>query len=34
MAVANPLWRAPRIYGELKMLGITISERTITQEPI
>ncbi len=28
MATANPLWRAPRIHGELKMLGITISERT------
>jgi len=30
MAVANPLWGAPRIHGELKMLGITISERTVT----
>jgi len=27
MAIANPLWRAPGIHGELKMLGITISER-------
>src|SRR6516162_9302243 len=27
MAQANPLWRAPRIHGELKMLGIPISER-------
>jgi hypothetical protein len=26
--VANPLWRAPRIHSELKMLGILISERT------
>jgi len=25
---ANPLWRAPRIRGELKMLDIAISERT------
>jgi hypothetical protein len=25
MASANPLWRAPRIHGELKMLGIAIS---------
>src|SRR5437588_225921 len=22
MATANPLWRAPRIHGELKMLGV------------
>src|SRR5215831_14636087 len=27
MAAANPLSRAPRIHGELKMLGIEISER-------
>ena len=26
MSEANPLWGAPRIHGELKMLGITISE--------
>jgi hypothetical protein len=26
MATANPLWRAPRIHGELKMLGIMVSE--------
>src|SRR5215469_8292533 len=25
MAAANPLWRAPRIHGELQMLGIQIS---------
>src|SRR5215469_17909077 len=25
MAKTNPLWRAPRIHGELKMLGIQIS---------
>jgi hypothetical protein len=31
MAAANPLWRAPRIHGELKMLGITISERTVSR---
>ena len=30
MAAANPLWRAPRIHGELKMLGIEISERTVS----
>lgn len=31
MAVANPLWRAPRIHGELKVLGIAISERTVSR---
>jgi transposase InsO family protein len=31
MVVANPLWRAPRIHGELKMLGMTISERTVSR---
>ena len=31
MAIANPLWRAPRIHGELKMLGISISERTVSR---
>src|SRR6516165_4947320 len=31
MATANPLWRAPRIHGELKMLGIAISERTVSR---
>jgi putative transposase len=31
MAAANPLWRAPRIHGELKMLGIAISERTASR---
>jgi putative transposase len=31
MAIANPLWRAPRIHGELKMLGIEISERTVSR---
>jgi putative transposase len=29
MAAANPLWRAPRIHGDLKMLGIAISERIV-----
>lgn len=29
--MANPLWRAPRIHGELKMLGILISERTVSR---
>jgi putative transposase len=31
MASANPLWRAPRIHGELKMLGIAIAERTVSR---
>ena len=31
MAAANPLWRAPRIHGELQMLGIEISERTVSR---
>jgi len=31
MVAANPLWRAPRIHGELKMLGIAISERTFSR---
>jgi len=31
MVVANPLWRAPRIHGELKMLGIAMSERTVSR---
>jgi len=31
MATANPLWRASRIHGELKMLGIAISERTVSR---
>jgi transposase InsO family protein len=31
MAAANPLWRAPRIHGGLKMLGIGISERTVSR---
>jgi hypothetical protein len=31
MATVNPLWRAPRIHGELNMLGIQISERTVSR---
>jgi hypothetical protein len=31
MLAANPLWHAPRIHGELKMLGITISQRTVSR---
>jgi len=31
MVAANPLWRAPRVHGELTMLGIEISERTVSR---
>ena len=31
IAAANPLWRAPRVHGELQMLGIAISERTVSR---
>src|SRR5499427_4696220 len=31
MVAANPLWRAPRIHGELQMLGVEISERTVSR---
>src|SRR5712671_1070826 len=31
MATANFLWGAPRIYGELLKLGITVSERTVSR---
>ena len=31
MVVANPLWRAPRIHGERKLLGIALSERTVSR---
>jgi transposase InsO family protein len=31
MASDNPLWRAPRIHGELQMLGIDVSERTVSR---
>jgi hypothetical protein len=29
MVAENPTWGAPRIHGELKMLGSDISERTV-----
>jgi hypothetical protein len=29
MVVENPTWGAPRIHGELKMLGFDISKRTV-----
>lgn len=31
LACSNPLWRAPRIHGELLKLGITVSERTVSR---
>lgn len=31
LAQANPLWRAPRIHGELQKLGIAVSERTVSR---
>ena len=31
MARANPLWRDPRIHGELLKLGIEVSERTVSR---
>jgi hypothetical protein len=32
LSLANPLWGAPRIHGELLKLGITIGQTTETQE--
>ena len=31
MVVQNPTWGAPRIHGELLMLGFDVSERTISR---
>ncbi len=31
MSVANPLWGAPRIHGELLKLGISVSEATVSK---
>src|SRR5262249_22294797 len=31
MAAANPLWGAPRIHGELRTLGVDVSERTVSR---
>lgn len=31
IALANALWRAPRIHDELQKLGIEISERTVSR---
>ena len=31
MAAANPLWGAPRIHGELRKVGVEVSERTVSR---
>jgi putative transposase len=31
MAIANSLWGAPRIHGELRTLGLDVSERTVSR---
>ena len=31
MALANPLWGAPRIHGELLKLGLDVSQRTVAR---
>jgi transposase InsO family protein len=31
MVVENPTWGAPRIHGELRMLGFELSQRTISR---
>jgi hypothetical protein len=31
MVVENPTWGAPRIHGELRMLGFDLSQRTISR---
>jgi len=31
MATANPLWGAPRVHGELRTLGVHVSERTVSR---
>ena len=31
LATANPLWGAPRIHGELRTLGVDVSERTVSR---
>jgi hypothetical protein len=31
MSMANPLWGAPRIHGELLMLGIDVAQSTVAK---
>jgi putative transposase len=31
MAAVNPLWGAPRVHGELRTLGLEVSERTVSR---
>ena len=33
MSLANPLWGAPRIHGELLKLGIEVSQATVGRYP-
>ena len=32
MSVANPLWGAPRIHGELLKIGIDVGQTTVAKE--
>jgi len=32
MSVANPLWGAPRIHGELLKLGIDVDQTTVAKQ--
>lgn len=31
MSIANPLWEAPRIHGELLKLGISVGETSVAE---
>jgi hypothetical protein len=31
MSMANPMWGAPRIHGELLMLGIDVAQSTVAK---
>ena len=34
MSIANPLWGAPRIHGELLKLGLTVSQTTVAKDMV
>ena len=34
MVAENPAWGAPRISGELRMLGFDVSQRTVARSPL
>ena len=34
MSIANPLWGAPRIHGELRMLGIDVGQTTVAKDMV